>query len=261
MSTTGAWSSYERRLVPRLAAPFAVEIARELAGALPGRLVVDVAAGTGATGVAVAMAQPGALTLSVDLDETALAVGRDVGRATGLSVAGDAMRLPVRTGVAAAVVCQQGLQFVPDLDLVCTEARRVLLPGGRLVALTWADLEDVCVLASLSELADSLGVGPAFRDPCSLGPARLADALAGAGLVVATQRTISATLAGCETAADVADLLAHWVDASDNALIDPWRRADQATRDRWITRFGDGLVRRQGRLIAVLTVASDPGTA
>ena len=171
------------------------------------------------------------------------------------------MRLPVRTGAVAAVFCQQGLQFVPDLGLVCTEVRRVLLPGGRLVALTWADLEDVCVLASLAELADSLGVGPAFRDPCSLGPAKLADALAGAGLVVATQRTITATVAACETRADVTDLLAHWVEASDNVLVDPWRQADQASRERWITRFADGMARRQGRLTAVLTVASNPETA
>ena len=255
MSLVDGWGSYERRLVPRIVVPFAGDITDALTGVQPGRFVVDLAAGTGATGEAITAARRGVFTVAVDLDGDALVAGRALDRNNGRAVRGDAQRLPVRTGTVAEVVCQNGLQFFPDLDAVCREVERVLQPGGRLVALTWSSLAEVSLFAALSELADTIGVGPAFQEPCSLDSSHLADSLARAGLVVTDQRPITRTLPMTETRAQHADLLAHWVEASPSVLVDPWREADLATREEWVTRFGNGLARRGGRMKAVLTVA------
>ena len=255
MSAASAWLSYEKRLVPRLAAPFADDITAALAASLPGRVVIDLAAGTGATAEAVTKAQPRSFIVSIDLDVTALRQGRSLRRHRGRAVVGDATRIPVRDGAVAALVCQQGLQFVPDVGAACSEAYRVLQPGGRLVALTWAGLDEMCLFRALAELADTVGVGPAFHDPCSLEPDRLTDALGRAGLVVSSQRRIGKQLTMIESRAQHADLLAHWVEAADNALLAPWRVADQVTREGWVDHFGEGLARGRGQLTAVLTVA------
>ncbi len=255
MSLAAAWASYEQRLVPRLAAPFADDITGAMTGVQPGRFVIDLAAGTGATGEAITAARRGVFTVAVDLDYDALVVGHAMGRNVGRAVRGDAHRLPVRTGTVAEVVCQNGLQFVPDLNAVCHEVERVLQPGGRLVALTWASLTEVSLFAALSELADTIGVGPAFQEPCSLAPSDLADSLTEAGLVVTDQRTITRTLPKTESRAELADLLVHWVEASPTVLVVPWRGADPATREEWVTRFRNGLARGGARMTAVLTVA------
>ena len=255
MSLAGAWLSYEQRLVPRLAAPFADDIAAALTGSLPGRVVIDLAAGTGATSEAVIRAQPGAFIVSIDLDEAALDAGRSLGRPRGRAVVGDATRIPVRDASVAALVCQQGLQFVPDLDAACREVHRVLQSGGRLVALTWSGLDEVCLFASLASLADTAGVGPAFHDPCSLRPGFLTDALGRTGLLLVSERAISRPLGMVGTRGERADLLAHWVEETDNVLIAPWRAADRVSREEWLTQFGDGLARGRTQLTAVLTVA------
>lgn len=49
-------------------------------------------------------------------------------------VRGDAERLPFRDGTFAAVACAHGLQFCPDLDAALAEIRRVVAPGGQLLA-------------------------------------------------------------------------------------------------------------------------------
>lgn len=50
---------------------------------------------------------------------------------------GDAMGLPFADGSFDLVLCQHMLQFVPDPLAALREVRRVLTPGGRLLATTW----------------------------------------------------------------------------------------------------------------------------
>jgi ubiquinone/menaquinone biosynthesis C-methylase UbiE len=50
---------------------------------------------------------------------------------------GNAMELPFEAGSFDLVLCQQMLQFVPDRAAALREVRRVLTPGGRLLASTW----------------------------------------------------------------------------------------------------------------------------
>jgi ubiquinone/menaquinone biosynthesis C-methylase UbiE len=49
--------------------------------------------------------------------------------------------MPFTAGEFAAVVCQQGAQFFPDMAAGFQEMRRVLRPGGRLAATVWAPMD------------------------------------------------------------------------------------------------------------------------
>ena len=50
-------------------------------------------------------------------------------------------RLPFGDGEFDAVVCQQGLQFFPDVAAATTEAARVSRPGARVAVTVWSPLE------------------------------------------------------------------------------------------------------------------------
>lgn len=220
---------------------------------LPAGLVVDLAAGTGALSGA-AQARGGIRAITVDPDPEALAVARSLRPGLTLLRA-DALALPLRAGCADAVACQQGLQFVPDLDGAAAQLARALAPAGILVALTWDELSSVSVFCALAALAETeLGRTDVFRDPCALPPARLATALRGAGLLDVQQRQLTRTM----PRQDDADLLAHWTQHTPTVLAPPWQRAGADERDRWVRRFSEELSARDRVLHAVLTVARCP---
>lgn len=99
-----------------------------VAEALPddGR-VVDVACGSGPLA-----ARLGARWMGVDSSSEELTRARR--RAPGRVAPGDAAALPLADGAATAVVCAMALMLV-DPVAALAEARRVLSPGGRFVAL------------------------------------------------------------------------------------------------------------------------------
>jgi len=71
------------------------------------------------------------------------------------------------------VVCQQVLQFVPDLHAALADMRRAARPGARLVAATWTSLEENPLFAALhAAVGDILGsqAASAFARPWSLPP-------------------------------------------------------------------------------------------
>jgi SAM-dependent methyltransferase len=240
------WYSYERRVVPHLGAPFTAA----MLDAVPAGLVVDLAAGTGAL-AGTMRARGDVRVLAVDPDPDALAVAREL--RPGLTVLrADALALPLRDGCADAVTCQQGLQFVPDLDRTAAQLARVLAPGGVLVALTWDEWGSVAVFGALAALAEAeLGRTDVFRDPCALPPARLAAALRGAGLRDVEQQQLTRTMP-CH---DDADLLAYWTQHTSTVLATPWQHAGDDERQRWRRRFGAELSARDRVMRAVLTVA------
>lgn len=241
-----AWRSYEERIVPHLGAPFVPE----LRAAVPAGLVVDVATGTGA--LAAALAGPDRRVVGVDVEPGALAVARALRPWLPL-LRGDAMALPLRYGRADAVTCQQGLQFLPDLDAALREAARVLVAGGALVALTWAEWGSVAVFSALAALAEAeTGRTDVFRDPHALAPSRIAAGLRRAGFVDVTQRELIATM----PQRDDADLLAHWTWHAPTVFTEPWHRAAAGARRDWVARFSTGLGDR--RLRAVLSTARHP---
>lgn len=156
----------------------ALEVARSAVRALdvaPGAVVVDVACGDGPF----LGALPGETTrVGVDLALGALRAG------TG--VCGDALALPLRDGVADAVVLLSSWWALPDPGRGVAEAARVLRPGGRLLVHTWdrpaecrlITLGASCVARVLPAMVRPAGVRGAF----DASPADVAAVLRRAGL-------------------------------------------------------------------------------
>lgn len=91
-----------------------------------GTAVLDVACGSAPLAARLAPAYVG-----LDISAAELALARDRGASV---VQGDATRLPVGDGSVDVVVVSMALMLVP-LEPTLAEVRRVLRPGGRLVAL------------------------------------------------------------------------------------------------------------------------------
>ncbi len=157
----------------------------------PGQLILDLAAGTGASSRP--LADRGATVIPTDLSLGMLSVGKQ--REPDLQfLAGDALGLPFATGSFDAVTISFGLRNVEDTSTALHELRRVTKPGGRLVICefstpTWAPFRAayhaylrtaIPALAAVSSnpaaysyLADSILSWPAQRP--------LADLMAAAG--------------------------------------------------------------------------------
>jgi SAM-dependent methyltransferase len=128
--------TYESYMVPAFFAPLATRLL-EVAQPQPGDRVLDVACGTGVVARRVA-ALPGApgRVIGLDVNPAMLAVAQVVAAQEGLAIdwrEGRIEALPFPDGDFDLVVCQHGLQYVPDRTAAVAQMRRVLRPGGRLV--------------------------------------------------------------------------------------------------------------------------------
>jgi demethylmenaquinone methyltransferase/2-methoxy-6-polyprenyl-1,4-benzoquinol methylase len=104
------------------------------AGALEGRIVVDVCCGTG--DLARAFERAGARVVGVDFTPEMLAVAaRRKHLIRGGYARGDALALPVRSGSADAASIAFGLRNLADRRAGLRELRRVLRPGGVVLVL------------------------------------------------------------------------------------------------------------------------------
>lgn len=102
-----------------------------------GRDLLDVATGTG--NLAIAAARAGARVTGLDLTDELLGVAR--ARADGLGIAfdeGDAEALPYGDASFDVVTSIFGVQFAPRADVVASELRRVVRPGGRIALVNWS---------------------------------------------------------------------------------------------------------------------------
>jgi SAM-dependent methyltransferase len=115
-----------RRASPSIVAPLAAALDAS-------RTLVDVGGGTG--NYAVALRARGCTPTVVDLAPAMLARARDKGLAV---LRADATALPIRTGAVDAVALVSMLHLVPDWRQALDEARRVLVPGGRLALMVYA---------------------------------------------------------------------------------------------------------------------------
>jgi len=97
--------------------------------------VLDVACGTGIVArQAAPLVGADGQVVALDMNPAMLAVARALPAPSGATIhwrEGDAMDLPFEDGAFDVVLCQHGLQFVPDRARAVREMRRVLAPGGR----------------------------------------------------------------------------------------------------------------------------------
>jgi SAM-dependent methyltransferase len=134
---------YDRKLVPLLFEPYAMDLAKRVARLKP-RKVLEVAAGTGVVTRRLLDALPRETQITAtDLNEPMLDLARlRVGRDARVSWRqADALNLPFDDAAFDSVVCQFGLMFLPDKPQGMHEFRRVLSKGGHLVLNVWDSRE------------------------------------------------------------------------------------------------------------------------
>lgn len=156
-------AGYARLIAPRYL-PIAGTVAdRVLGSAVPsGATVLEVAAGTGLLTSLLVPALPIVRYLATDVAVPMVRIARDAvvdGRVA--HVAADALRLPLGDSTADLVVSSLG-PVQEDVDAF-TEARRVLVPGGRLVLGFWGT--GYSELSMLQAARTRLGLGDFAHAP------------------------------------------------------------------------------------------------
>jgi ubiquinone/menaquinone biosynthesis C-methylase UbiE len=158
--SSGNWQvSYEaavlyEKYVHPLMVPW-VETLVETATIREGQRVLDVACGTGFVArLAAAHVGLAGQVAGVDLNKGMLAVARQISSSdTALPIEwheGDVTDLPFDDASFDAVLCQQGMQFFPDIQGAANELNRVMVPDGRLVFTIWSPIEENPYLDALA---------------------------------------------------------------------------------------------------------------
>jgi len=127
--------NYEKFFVPAIGEPLAADLV-SAAALRPGERILDVACGTGVvTRLAAARVGEAGAVAGLDVNPGMLAVARSVmpsdAAVDWYETSAEAM--PLADASFDVVLCQMGLQFIPDKVQALKEIRRVLGPGGRLV--------------------------------------------------------------------------------------------------------------------------------
>jgi ubiquinone/menaquinone biosynthesis C-methylase UbiE len=171
---SGSAAEKYERFVASWFASWAVDLV-ERANLQAGSEVLDVACGTGiVTRAAGPVIGPTGSIVATDLNDDMLTEARRhaIEGAPVQWRQADAVELPFETETFDAVVCQQGLQFVPDKEAAVAEMRRVLRPAGVAAVSVWRSPEDN---PYISALADGLSrhvspdAGQTMLAPCGFG--------------------------------------------------------------------------------------------
>ncbi len=143
---------YQHYFVPAMFTPWA-SILVDHAALRPGERMLDVACGTGIVSrVAAPMLGQAGKVAALDYSQPMLQVARALPAPPGAVIEwheGNASKLPFPDRAFDAVVCQQGLQFVPERAAAVREMLRVLKPHGRAVVAVWQGLEKHPVFEAL----------------------------------------------------------------------------------------------------------------
>jgi ubiquinone/menaquinone biosynthesis C-methylase UbiE len=160
----------------------------EAAAIMTGDRVLDVACGTGVvTRFAASRSGPEGHVVGFDLNPGMLARARATDE-TGARIdwrEGSATEMPFANASFDRVLCQQGLQFIPDKAAALAEMHRVLAPEGRLVLSVWRSIEHCPWQQAIANAVErNVGTDPAVlvRSAFSLGDAeQLKQIIANAG--------------------------------------------------------------------------------
>jgi SAM-dependent methyltransferase len=143
----------------------------------PGHRVLDLGTGTGSVAIAAAgRVGPGGRVTGVDISPDMLAVARRRIAESGFTNVelreGRAEQLPADNGSCDVLLASLSLMYVIDRAAAAREIRRVLRPGGRLVAAVWAAAER-CDIVLFQQTAGKFAPPPPVS---GVGPGALADA-------------------------------------------------------------------------------------
>jgi SAM-dependent methyltransferase len=225
---------YQRHLVPAVTAGWAADLV-EHAGLRRGERVLDVACGTGVVARAAAgrVDRTGHVT-GVDINVAMLAVARSLPAGPGAGIGwveASALGLPFRAGSYDVVLCQLGLQFIPDRTAALAGMRRVLVPGGRLGLTVYGPIEhNPAAFALAGALDRHLGPGAsaakraehALADPALLRALAAGAGFSGVQIVTETRIIRFASAAGYVriqlTATPLASLLRYQAGGSVRQL-------------------------------------------
>jgi len=132
---------YEKYWVPALMGPCAEDLV-DAACLRIGEKVLDVACGTGVVARAAARREGAQVSVTgTDINDIMIDTARRYAESDGEQNVrwriGDATNLPFESSTFNVVLCQQGLQFMPNRLVALSEMARVLVPGGRLVVSVW----------------------------------------------------------------------------------------------------------------------------
>jgi SAM-dependent methyltransferase len=192
--------------------------ALELLAARTGELVLDLACGPG--NLAAEVLTAGASVVGADIAEGMLRVAAHQVPAARF-VRMDMECLGMRDGAFDAVVCGHGYQFASDLLRAFAEVRRVLRPGGRLVATVPAGIRSRRLAALVVATADRClnpppDVAGAVDRRQLADPAALRAAALEAGFARADVERVP-TVARWESPERFAELAARWWDSAVRA--------------------------------------------
>jgi ubiquinone/menaquinone biosynthesis C-methylase UbiE len=239
----------------------------EVLAARPGERLLDLACGPGTVALQLAaITGETGLVVGVDLAPGMLAAARKAAVEQGVALPlalMDMERLGFQDSSFDGVSCGHGLQFCPDLGGALREVRRVLGPGGRLVATVPADRRSALSGAIMSRL-DSEHLPPApeavDRKQTKATVADLdlfAKAVLGAGFASADGETVEEPQTWPDAATMVENLMGWWAIASRLEQLEP------AARERYKAaalaalreEFGDGPIEVKGASNLIQAVA------
>jgi SAM-dependent methyltransferase len=155
---------YGEYLHPVIFGPWAQRLVA-YAGLSQGMSVLDVAAGTGAVSqAAAAMVGPEGSVIASDISAEMLSLidtdQLDAAPISTLACSATALDLPAAS--VDRVLCQQGLQFIPDQLAAVGEMRRVLRPGGQVGLAVWQRGHYLHPFATYGDALESSGVTEPF---------------------------------------------------------------------------------------------------
>ena len=209
----------------------------EHAGLQPGQRVLELAAGPGETGLLAAeLIRPAGMLISSDAAENMLEMARARARELGIENV-EFKRLELEwidlpTASVDIVMCRWGVMLIVDPEAALREARRVLVPGGRIVLAVWDQPElnpwATITNRALVELGHATPPDPDGPGMFALAaPGRLHELLEAAGFVEVLVESVElprAPITAADEVSETVDLSSAFAETYDR-LSEPERHA------------------------------------